>query len=103
MNEQYYELHANLCSIFASAKKLQILDILRNGELTVSQILEKMSISKTNLSQNLTIMKERGILKTRREGQYIYYSIANGKVLQAYDIMSEVLRELMDSKMAQLH
>lgn len=102
MNEDFYELHASLCGTFSSPKRLEILNLLRDGELTVTEIQAKMDISKTNLSQHLTMMKDRGILKSRREGQHIYYSVVNEKVIQAYDLMSEVLRELIDKRMTQL-
>ncbi len=102
MTKDAYALHAHLCSIFASPRRLEILDILRDKELTVTDILEKIKISKTNLSQHLAIMKDRGILKSKRVGQHIYYSVANQKVIQAYDLMRDVLKELMNEKMAQL-
>ena len=102
MRDDYYELHASLCGTFSSPKRLEILNLLRDGELTVTEVQAKMSISKTNLSQHLTMMKDRGILKSRREGQHIYYSVANEKVIQAFDLMSDVLKELIDKRMAQL-
>jgi len=97
-----YNLHAHICEIFASPRRLEVLDILRDGELTVSDILKKMKISKTNLSQHLAMMKDRGILISRREGQHIYYSVSSMKVIQAYDLMREVLKELISKRITQL-
>ena len=102
MQSDFYELHASMCGIFSSPRRLEILDILRDRELTVSEILDSMSISKTNLSQHLSLMKDRGILNSRREGQHIYYSVTSSKVIQAYDLMSEVLRELTGQRLARL-
>jgi ArsR family transcriptional regulator len=103
LSNDFYELHANLCSIFSSPRRLEIIDVLTDKELTVSEILGSMSISKTNLSQHLTLMKDRGIVQTRREGQHIYYSITNNKIIRAYELMGEVLRELMDKKISDLN
>jgi ArsR family transcriptional regulator len=61
-----------------------------------------MSISKTNLSQHLTVMKNQGVLESRRDGQHVYYFISNQKILQAYDLIKEVLVELVDKKLATL-
>ncbi len=91
-----------MCGIFSSPRRLEILDTLRDKELTVTEILGSMSISKTNLSQHLTLMKDRGILNSRRDGQHIYYSVTSKKVIQAYDLMSEVLRELLDRRLSRL-
>jgi ArsR family transcriptional regulator len=78
------------------------MNVLRERELTVSEILERMSISKTNLSQHLAVMKNQGVLESRRKGQHISYYISNKKILQAYDLIQEVLVELMDKKLATL-
>ncbi|RME45713.1 MAG: transcriptional regulator [Chloroflexi bacterium] len=92
-NKRYYELHADLCKTIANAKRLQILDLLRTGELSVHELAQLMEAREANVSQHLSLMRQKGILATRREGVTIYYHIANPKVLQAYDIMTEVLYE----------
>jgi ArsR family transcriptional regulator len=102
LNDSLYELQSGFCSTFSSPKRLEIMNVLRDRELTVSGILEKMSISKTNLSQHLAVMKNQGVVETRREGQHICYFISNPKILQAYDLIQEVLVELMDKKLATL-
>jgi len=102
MPGEVYELHANICSVFSNPKRLEIIDILRDGEKSVSEIMKKTKISKTNLSQHLSLMRDRGIVTSRREGQNIYYSISNKKIIQAYDLMLEVLRELTRKKASQL-
>lgn len=102
MNDNLYELQSGFCSTFSSPKRLEIMNVLRDRELTVSQILEQMTISNTNLSQHLSVMKNQGVLESRREGQHVYYYISNKKILQAYDLIQEVLVELMDKKLASL-
>ena len=102
MPGEVYELHANICSVFSNPKRLEIIDILRDGEKSVSEIMKRTKISKTNLSQHLSLMRDRGIVTSRREGQNIYYSISNTKIIQAYDLMLEVLRELTRKKASQL-
>ena len=102
MPGEVYELHANICSVFSNPKRLEIIDILRDGEKSVSEIMKKTKISKTNLSQHLSLMRDRGIVTSRREGQNIYYSISNKKIIQAYDLMLDVLRELTRKKASQL-
>jgi len=61
--------------------------------MTVSKLIKKTGISQANLSQHLTILRAKGVVRTRREGNNIYYSIANLKIIKAYDLISEVLRE----------
>ena len=93
MYEQVFQLHANLLKALANPKRLEVINTLRDKEMPVTEMAEKMGITKANLSQHLAIMRDKGILKSRREGTNIYYSLANPKVIQACDIMREVLFE----------
>jgi len=92
-NKEIYEIHANICQCLANPKRLEVINTLRDKEMPVTELADKMGITKANLSQHLAIMRDKGILKSRREGTNIYYSLANPKVIQACDIMREVLFE----------
>lgn len=92
-NKAIYEIHASICQCLANPKRLEVINTLRDKEMPVTELAEKMGITKANLSQHLAIMREKGILKSRRDGVSIYYSLANPKVIQACDIMREVLFE----------
>jgi ArsR family transcriptional regulator len=93
MNKRIYELHADVCKTLANAKRLEILNALRDKDMTVSELVERVGALKANISQHLAVMRQKGILATRRDGVNIYYRIANPKVIQACDIMREVLLE----------
>lgn len=93
MDKKIYELHAEICKTLANAKRLEILSALRDQEMTVSELIERVGALKANVSQHLAVMRQKGILATRRDGVNIYYRIANPKVIQAFDIMREVLFE----------
>ena len=98
MNKQIYHLHAEVCKTLSNAKRLEILNILREKEMSVGEIVSKMGISKANVSQHLAVLRNAGILETQRAGVSIYYRIANQKVIKAYDLMREVLIERYSQK-----
>ena len=91
-----YELHAGICHTLANPKRLEIIDKLRTRELSVTELTEALEISQGNLSQHLSLMRQRGIVTTRREGLNIYYSLSNPKIIQACDLMREVLLEHLE-------
>ena len=93
MEQKLYELHAQMCQIFTSSKRLEILNLLRDKELSVGELVKLAKIRQANLSQHLGILREKGIVKTRREGVMIYYSLANSKIIKAFDIIREILLE----------
>ena len=98
ISKEIYEIHASICQCLANPKRLEIINTLREDELSATEIAEKLGISNANASQHLAIMRNKGILKSRREGVSIYYSLANPKVITACDIMREVLFEYLDEK-----
>lgn len=93
MEEKLYELHASMCGVFTSAKRLEILNLLRGGELSVGALAKLANLPQANLSQHLGIMREKGIVNTRRAGVTIYYSLANPKIIKAFDMIREMLLE----------
>ncbi|OGW80047.1 MAG: transcriptional regulator [Omnitrophica bacterium RIFCSPLOWO2_12_FULL_44_17] len=93
MEHKLYELHAVMCRVFTSPKRLEILNRLRDKELSVGQLVKIVKIRQANISQHLSILREKGIVKTRRDGVTVYYSLANPKILKAFDIIREMLLE----------
>ncbi|NOX20832.1 MAG: winged helix-turn-helix transcriptional regulator [Nitrospirae bacterium] len=92
-NKRIFELQAEVCKTLTSPKRLEIIHALKDGEKTVTELVNILGIPKANVSQHLSILKNKGILKSRREGVNIFYSIANPKVIQACNLMREVLTE----------
>ena len=82
--------------------RIEVIDLLRNGELCFSDILGETGGIKSNLSQHIAIMTGSGILKVRKESQCNYYSLSSPKVAKACAIMREVLMEIL-KKQQQLH
>lgn len=96
--EQIYELHADLCKIFSNAKRLEIINALKDKEMSATKLIERIGLSKANLSQHMSVLKSKGVILTRREGVNIYYRIANPKIIQACHLMREVLLEQFQEK-----
>ncbi len=92
-NKKIYEMHAEICKTLTSPRRLEIIDLLRSGEKTVNELAQLAEVSQANISQHLAVLRQRKIVVARREGINIYYSIANPKILQAFDTMREVLLE----------
>ncbi len=86
-----YRLHAEMCKVFTSPKRVEILNLLRAREFSVNELAEKAGIPQSNVSQHLALLKGRDIVKTRREGSRIYYSLADKRISAAFDIIREML------------
>jgi len=95
-----YALHASICQTLAHPKRLEAIDQLRSGEMSVSALAEALEISQPNLSQHLTLMRQKGIVTTRREGLNVYYRLASPKIVKACDLMRQVLVEHLEASAA---
>ena len=91
-NQGVYEREARICKAFAPPGRLQVLDLLGQGEQGVSELQGALGISKTSMSQHLAILKSAGVLTTRREGKQIYCSLAMPEVKQACQLIRRVLQ-----------
>jgi ArsR family transcriptional regulator len=92
-DKSVFEMQAEICKILTNPKRIEILNVLRNEEKTVSELVTALGVSKANVSQHLAVMRHKGILSTRRVGVNIYYRVANPKVIEACALMKEVLFE----------
>ena len=104
VEKKIYQLHSELCRSLSHPKRLEILNNLRDGEKSVSELLSVVASSKANLSQHLAILREKRIISSRREGVNIFYRLANPKMIKACDIIREVLFEELveDTRMSEL-
>ena len=98
MMEKIYELHADICKIFSNSKRLEIINTLKDQEMSAGELIERISLSKANLSQHMSVLKSKGVVLARRKGVNIYYRIANPKIIQACHLMREVLLEQFQEK-----
>src|SRR5579875_770831 len=82
-----YEMHAEFCKIFSHPLRLALLDVFREGGKTVTQLQKQLHTSQSTISQHLAMVK------TRKEGRLVYYSIADERILKAYDLVDQIVRE----------
>jgi len=73
---------ADILKSVAHPARLQIVDLLQTREMTVGEIQECLGISQSLTSQQLILMKARGILKSRKVGKRVYYGVDSPEVIQ---------------------
>ncbi len=93
-----WELHADICQTLANPKRLQIINLLKDGELSVGAMVRALGVAKANLSQHLAVMRQKGILATRREGTTVYYRLAVPRIMEACKIMRQVLQDALNAR-----
>ena len=94
---EFYNLHSDLCKAIFNPKRLAIIDALRNNKMNVNDLSERLKTSQSNISQHLAILKSKSLVASVKEGSNTYYSISNPKILKAYDLVSEIIKDKFKS------
>jgi ArsR family transcriptional regulator, virulence genes transcriptional regulator len=93
MDERIFALQAEVCKVFSHPKRLHVLCLLKDGEQSFADLQAATGLSKANLSQHLTLLRERGVISARRQGQNLHFSVANPKITAACELMHDFLCE----------
>lgn len=81
---------AALLRALSNEHRLMILCQLGEGELPVSQLLDRAGLSQSALSQHLAVLREQGLVSARREGTAVFYRILDPAALKVIAVLAEV-------------
>jgi DNA-binding transcriptional ArsR family regulator len=83
----------NLLKGLANESRLMIMCVLAEGEVSVGQLNTRIKLSQSALSQHLAVLREQGLVKTRRESQTIYYRLAETPAMNVIELLHDVYCE----------
>lgn len=86
-----FSLQADVYKSLANPKRLEIINCLRNYELTVTELKNMLGWRQANISQHLAVLRQLRLVQTRRNGVNIYYSLTDKNIIRAYDLVRELL------------
>ena len=95
INIQKLSLKAKLFRGLADTTRLSILESLRNGEKTTSQIVKETSQNQSNISNHLACLLDCGLVRNRREGKNVFYKLNNEQVARLLKESDSVLTEII--------
>jgi rhodanese-related sulfurtransferase/DNA-binding transcriptional ArsR family regulator len=93
-----FDEFARVAKAMASGRRIELLDVLANGERTVEALAGEAGLSVANTSQHLQVLRQAGLVATRREGTRIYYRLAGPGVLELW----RALRTLAAGRLAEI-
>jgi DNA-binding transcriptional ArsR family regulator len=98
LTQEITQLHADICSGLADPKRILILYTLAESPRNVSEIAAEVGISQPAASRHLNILRERGMVTAKREGQAMVYMLADQRTIQALDLLRAVLADNLKSR-----
>ena len=84
----------NLLKGLANESRLMIMCVLSEGEVSVGQLNQRIKISQSALSQHLAVLREQGLVQTRRESQTIYYRLADTAAMNIIELLRKAYCEV---------
>ena len=96
---ELFRLQADIAKTLSDPYRLALLHELRQGEKSVGQLMTALGLPQSNVSRHLAVLRERGMVFTRRDGTSVYYRLANPRIAEACD----VVREVLQSQLARNH
>lgn len=88
--EDHIEQASRALKAMAHPLRLKILCVLGDEEVSVQDIVECVGTSQSNISQHLAILREKGVLRTRKDANRVYYRVGDGRILTLIGMMREV-------------
>jgi ArsR family transcriptional regulator len=93
-------LHAQVCSALADPNRILILYTLVENHYNVSDLARAVDLPQSTVSRHLKVLRERNMVVAQREGQSVYYSLADERIIQALDLLRAVLASSLENQAA---
>lgn len=88
-------LHAHVCQALGDPKRLQILYAIHEKPRQVSVLAEDLGMPQPTVSRHLSILRQRSLVSTERNGSGVTYFLADTRIIEVLDIMRQVLRDAL--------
>lgn len=91
--KETYQRNSEIYKVLANPKRLEILNILKEHELSVDALAKEVNVRKANLSQHLAILRLNRLVKMRRDGQRVFYRITDPRIVDPCKILHDLWKD----------
>lgn len=95
LSQEINQLHANICSAISEPNRILLLYAIKEKPRNVNSLAEALEISQPAASRHLKVLKERGLIQANREGSSVIYTLTDDRLIQALDLLREVMFDQM--------
>lgn len=92
--ESIEQWQAEICKAVGHPTRIRILQLLRDGERCVCEIYPALAEEQSNISRHLAILKQKGLLSSRKEGLKVIYRVNDERIFDLLDLVTEMIRLL---------
>jgi DNA-binding transcriptional ArsR family regulator len=98
MEERVLELKAEILKALAQPTRLKILELLRNGEKCICEIIPALNGEQSNISRHISLMQKSNLVTTRKDGVRVMVKVRDPEIFHILDRVGAVLRNQMDEQ-----
>lgn len=95
-----YRLKADMFRLLGHPARVRILELLRDGELTVGELQAALELDSGGTSQHLTAMRRQGVLESRKDGVKVHYRVKDPRTFQLLAVAREILTSQLQESSA---
>jgi ArsR family transcriptional regulator len=98
MEEKILELKAEVLKVLAQPTRLKILELLRNGERCICEIVPAINGEQSNISKHISLMQKSQLVTTRKDGVKVMVKVSDPKIFEILDSINIILRNRMSEQ-----
>jgi DNA-binding transcriptional ArsR family regulator len=98
IREEVLQLHAHICSGLADPNRILLIYNLADGPKNVNDLAAALELNQPTVSRHLKVLRDRGIVHASREGQSVFYSLSDRRIIQALDLLRMVMAESLQNQ-----
>ncbi len=102
MPESLRHFKAEIFQALAHPTRIAILDLLREGEMTVGAFADHLNLEQANLSQHLAVLRAKQIVTARKAGNQVFYTVRDPLIWKLLDLMRRYFQKQVGESMAML-
>jgi DNA-binding transcriptional ArsR family regulator len=98
MEDKILELKAEVLKVLAQPTRLKILELLRNGERCICEIVPAINGEQSNISRHISLMQKSHLVATRKDGVKVMVKVKDHRIFEILDSISTILKNQMDEQ-----
>lgn len=95
-HDEINRLHTKVCRALSEPKRISLLYLLADGPKSVTELVAQSGFYQSTISRHLQVLRRSELVRTQRQGTFIYYSLSDQRVIQALDLLRAVLVSRMN-------
>lgn len=102
MQEKLWQFKAEIFQGLAHPTRIAIIELLRDGEISAGEIIERLSLEQANASQHLAVLRSKQIVLNRKMGNQVFYSLRDSCLIEVLDILKNYFNQHLAESLDQL-